>query len=95
METSFLYDLIYMVKLKDYRDKLEKDENDGFFKDERKAREELEKTLSTEQLKLLKDYIFHFDLRLDYLNYQTDIKLLNYGVKIGMELQKAFDDEEP
>ncbi|MDE5721297.1 MAG: hypothetical protein K2I30_00950 [Clostridia bacterium] len=94
MEYSLLYDIIEMNKLNDYRDELIKDENDGFFKDERCAREELEKLLSKEHMKLVDRYKFHINLREGYINYQTSIKLLNYGIKIGMQIQKAFDDDE-
>ncbi|MDE7181786.1 MAG: hypothetical protein K2O41_01970 [Clostridia bacterium] len=95
MEASLLYDLIDMRKLLDYREELMKDENDVLFKDEREAREKLEKALSKEQMKLVDSYKHYIGMREGYVNYQLGIKVLNYGVKIGMELQKAFDDEEP
>ena len=95
MDTSLLYDFIDLSRLSDYRGELTKDENDGYFQNERKAREELEIVLSKEQMKLVDKYKHCFNLREGYINYQLGIKLLNYGIKIGMQIQKAFDDDEP
>ena len=94
MIESLLYDFIEMSNLGEYRDKLKSDENDIFAKYEREAWEKLEKALTKEQIKLVDSYTHQINMREEYIDSQTEIKLLNYGIKIGMQLQKAFDDEK-
>lgn len=92
MEKSLLYELLMQSYIYDYRNELEKEENDNLSKWLREAREVLEKNLTAEQLKLVQSFEYRLDSREGYINFQTGIRILNYGVKIGMELQKAFDD---
>lgn len=94
MEESLLYELIERKYLSDYREKLNNEENDNLSKWLRESREVLEKNFNADQLKLIDRYVYYLDTREDYINFQVDTKLLNYGVKIGMQLQKAFDEEE-
>ena len=94
MIESLIYDFIEMSNLGEYRDKLKSDENDIFAKYEREAWEKLEKAVTKEQIKLVDSYTHQINMREEYIDSQTEIKLLNYGIKIGMQLQKAFDDEK-
>lgn len=92
MEKSLLYELLMQSYIYDYRNGLEKEENDNLSKWLREAREVLEKNLTAEQLKLVQSFEYRLNSREEYIDFQTGIRILNYGVKIGMELQKAFDD---
>ncbi len=92
MEKSLLYELLMQSYIYDYRNELEKEENDNLSKWLREAREVLEKNLTAEQLKLVQSFEYRLNSREEYIDFQTGIRILNYGVKIGMELQKAFDD---
>lgn len=97
MEKSTLYDALYDAYFSDFRAELEKEQNDYPTKCVQDAREAIEKKLSAEDLKLVDDFIFNFSLREDFINRQAGIKILNYGVKLGMELEEAFkeiDEEE-
>lgn len=94
MEESLLMDLIETNSLLKYRDELRKNESDPLAVSKRAAYGKLVKSLTGEQLKLVKEYKFQADLYEEDINVQTNIKILNYGVKIGMQLQKAFDEEE-
>ncbi len=92
MEKSLLYELLMQSYIYDYRNELEKEENDNLSKWLREAREVLEKNLTAEQLKLVQSFEYRLNSREEYIDFQTGIRILNYGVKIGMELQKAFDN---
>ncbi len=92
MEKSLLYELLTQSYIYDYRNELEKEENDNLSKWLREAREVLEKNLTAEQLKLVQSFEYRLNSREEYIDFQTGIRILNYGVKIGMELQKAFDN---
>ncbi len=92
MEKSLLYELLMQSYIYDYRNGLEKEENDNLSKWLREAREVLEKNLTAEQLKLVQSFEYRLNSREEYIDFQTGIRILNYGVKIGMELQKAFDN---
>ena len=92
MEKSLLYELLTQSYIYDYRNELEKEENDNLSKWMSEAREDLEKNLTAEQLKLVQSFEYRLNSREEYIDFQTGIRILNYGVKIGMELQKAFDN---
>ncbi len=92
MEKSLLYELLMQSYIYDYRNELEKEENDNLSKWLREAREVLEKNLTAEQLKLVQSFEYRLNSREEYIDFQTGIRILNYGVKIGLELQKAFDN---
>ncbi len=92
MEYSEIYDLLEMKKLGKYREELEKDENDNFNISMQESRELLVKKLGSDDIKLLDKYKFDIDMRNDYINYQVGIIVLNYGIKIGMQLQSAFEE---
>lgn len=92
MEKSLLYELLMQSYIYDYRNGLEKEENDNLSKWLREAREVLEKNLTAEQLKLVQSFEYRLNSREEYIDFQTGIRILNYGVKIGLELQKAFDN---
>lgn len=92
MEKSLLYELLMQSYIYDYRNELEKEENDNLSKWLREAREVLEKNLTAEQLKLVQSFEYRLNSREEYIDFQTGIRILNYGIKIGMELQKAFDN---
>lgn len=94
MEESFICDLIEMAHLGELREKLRNDESYNCVKDDNAALDKLKNTLNPEQFKLVKDYIFQNQLKEEFIYYQSDIKLLNYGIKIGMQIQKSFDDDE-
>ncbi len=90
MQESFICDLIEMAHLGELREKLRNDESYNCVKDDNAALD----TLNPEQFKLVKDYIFNCHLKEEFIYRQSDIKLLNYGIKIGMQIQKSFDDDE-
>ena len=92
MEKSLLYELLTQSYIYNYQNRLEKEENDNLSKWLREAREVLEKNLTAEQLKLVQSFEYRLNSREEYIDFQTGIRILNYGVKIGMELQKAFDN---
>ena len=90
MENSLIFDLLFKDSIYDYREELEKEEN-ILSKWVNEAREVLEKNLSEEQLKLVDKYKHNIILLEEDIDLQTGIKILNYGIKIGIQLQKAFD----
>lgn len=91
MENSLLFDLLFKDNIYGYREKLKKEDN-CLTKWVNEAWEVLEKNLSAEQLKLVDDYKSEINLRKEDIDFETGIRILNYGVKIGMQLQKAFEE---
>lgn len=91
MEKSLIYELLSIKYITKYRAELEKEEDDNLTKWYNAARLALEEKLDAEQMKLLKKYNFNYGMREEYIDFQVDIMVLNYGIKIGMELQKALD----
>ena len=91
MEGSLIYDLL-LYKLFKYREQLEKEEN-TYSEDIKKSREALENSLNKEQLKLVDDYRYDVIMREEYIAELLDIRLINLAVKIGMQLQNAFEKE--
>ena len=91
MECSIIYDLL-LYKLHKYREQLENEEN-TYSEDIKKSREALENSLNKEQLKLVDDYRYDVIMREEYIAELLDIRLINLAVKIGMQLQNAFEKE--
>lgn len=90
MDNSLIFDLIE-IKLLKYREQIEKE--NAYLKDISEAREKLEKSLSAEQFELVKHYAHSLLLREEDIELQCEIKLLHYGIKIGMQMQKALDED--
>lgn len=93
MEGTFLYDLVE-ADLREYRVKLEKDTKNVYNKWVVEWREKLENALNAEQLDIADGYAHSLRAWDEDIQLMYEIRVLNYGVKIGMELQKAFDDYE-
>lgn len=94
MEDSLLYDLLEAKLLYNFRAELEQQNGDNFSRWVNEARKELENKLSEKQLKLVDKYVSSVNLREEEINFNMGIRTLNYGIKIGMQLQKAFDNNK-
>lgn len=91
MEASVIYDLLLMEKLGPYREELGKEE-DSFKKMADEEREKLKTTLNEEQLELVDKYVHCLYLHEEDINFQVELRALNYGIKIGVQLQKSIKD---
>lgn len=89
MEDSLVHELL-SLKLCLYRHELEQ-VDDNFTKWENQSREKIENSLSQEQLEQVDKYLHNHNLREEGIELQYEIKLLNYGIFLGMQLQKAFE----
>lgn len=95
MEESKIYDLLGDSLLDKWRDKIEATESKTwFFTRVQEAFDELSKELNEEEKELLKSYSLAIENKLDYIYYNLKIKILNFGIKIGMELEKSFAEYE-
>lgn len=95
MEKSKIYDLLDGELLHKWKDKIEETERDTcFFTNVQETLTELAKTLNEDEKQLLKSYTLAIENKLDYIFYNLKIKLLNFGIKIGMELEKSFAEFE-
>ena len=90
MEVSVIYDLLE-GKIQDRREELEKEET-FFKKDADEDLNKLEKSLNEEQLKILKSYKRNLMLHEEYVDYQVGIRTLNYGIKMGIQLQMSLHE---
>ena len=88
MEISFIHELLSTHLSPYYNDLVNEDDKD--LAEIKSVRAELEKALSEEQLKLSDKYKHLCVLREEYVEFQMQVRILNYGIKIGMELQEAF-----
>ena len=61
---------------------------------EKELIEELKTELNEKSKDLLTSYSLAIEDRMDYLHYCLNVKILNLGIKIGMELEKAFLEHE-
>ena len=94
MQDSLLFDLLQAKLLYNFREELEQQNGDNFSRWVNEARKELENKLNEKQLKLVDKYVSSINLREEEINFNVGIKTLNYGIKIGMQLQKAFDQDK-
>lgn len=95
MEKSKIYDLLGDSLLHKWKDKIEETESDTwFFTRVQEVFAELEKELNEQEKDLLKSYSLALENKIDYIYYNLKIKILNLGIKIGMELEKSFAEYE-
>ena len=93
MQESMLYDLMLKAELYNYRDKLEKE--DCLFKsDMLKEKKRLTDVLDDEKIKLLNIFVANHQNYLDSFNEPIIVRVLNQGIKIGMQIQEAFNEFE-
>ncbi len=91
MENSLIYDLLLMDRLGPYREELRKVE-DYYFKQKQQSQQQLEQSLNGEQLKLLKDFMHYHELHEEDISFQVETRALNFGIKIGVQLQNSIKD---
>lgn len=95
MEKSEIYSLLERGLLKKWQTDIEKWECDTWdLAREQELLTELEQELNEHEKKLLKCYSLAIESRLDSIYYSLGIKLLNFGIKIGLELEKSFAEFE-
>ena len=91
MEDSIIYDYLDPKMLYPYREELKK--ADGSLTNwEREEKEKLVKSLNEEQKNLLDTYLHSLSLLEEDIDLQVGIRTLNYGIKIGMRLQRSLKD---
>ncbi len=91
MEVSVIYDLLAPVRLDPYRKKLENTDC-CTLRDIREKRKILENVFTEEQLKTIDSYIHNLALFEEYIDFQVELRALNHGIKIGVQLQHSIKD---
>lgn len=91
---SKLFDMIEKTRLYDLRDKIEKMDEIGDIERVRKAEETLAATLNDEQKQQLKHLELAIENKMDYLYYEVQVYLTNIAFRMGMEMQRSFDEED-
>lgn len=92
MEVSVIYDMLAPEKLDKYRKELFEKEQGNFKKWIDESREEIEKTFNKEQIKIIDEYIRNLQRLEDYVDFQVEVRAMNYGIKIGVQLQNSIKD---
>ena len=94
MKAEMLLGLIEKARLFDLREKIEREDEFDFHKKTLKEREELEATLSAEQKKRLQYFAVALENEMDYIHCEMESYLASFVFRLGMEMQRAFDDED-
>lgn len=94
MESSVINDLIEVGLLNKWLEEFKKEENNVLKRDADNYKQELCTQLNEEQKKLVDKFERTLDWYWDYVYYNVRIRVLNLGIKIGMQLQQAFDSQE-
>ena len=91
---KLLIDLIDESFLHEYEKMLEKKDECGYSKMLREGEQELFSELTEEQIKKVKNLQWTLYLKMDDIHFESQKYLLNYAFRLGMEMQKAFDQED-
>lgn len=94
MDEAILYDLICDKTIDKWRDEAEKDDTCAFKKDMFKQRDLLYEAVGENNRELVNHFKLAVENYLDYIYFCVHIKLINTCIKIGMELQKFYDDND-
>ena len=95
MIQSTLYDLFSIGILRKWRK--EEEEGDAYLSDfaqEQELTEQLNAQLNENQRELLVMCALAIENKLEYLHQQLQIRMFNFGVQVGMELQREFLESE-
>lgn len=94
MKSSKLYDLLARAVINDWRDEEEKDNIECVRNKETETEAELLNELPESCKDTLRHYRLAIEGRMEYLHYKLQVKILNLGIKIGMDLERAFASYE-
>lgn len=87
MEKSTLFDVFDGALFYKWREEIEKTEiNKTLRTDADQLREQPDSALNSQEKELLKSYSFALENALDYIYYTLNVRILNLGIKIGLEL---------
>lgn len=93
MNNLTLFNLINHETVSKWRDEIEKADENNFCKNIDKYWKLLSSELNEYQIGLLERLNVSITDKFDNIIYTVGSKLLNLGIKIGMELQEAFDEK--
>lgn len=95
MEESTLYNLLEKTYLEKWIKTVEETEEYSLFlKIEKEKLTELQKELTNDGKKLLDIYNLTIVDKMNYLLYNINSKIFNFGIKIGQEIERAFSNCE-
>ena len=93
MEQSFLFDIIDISLLGKWRDKIEA-ENRLWLDEVCEFEKIIAATFSEADRKTISSYATTIRDRLDYVHYCIEVKLVNFCLKMGMQIEKFFSVEK-
>ncbi len=92
-ESKLLNYLEFAELYKEHSEALEKDEC-GYKQQETELMKQLSSMLNEEGQKMLKYYSLAVENKADAAHYCAKYKLLSIALKIGMEIQQSFDEND-
>ena len=92
MDEAILYDLICEKTIDKWRDEADKSDEFAFKKTMEKEKNLLYESVGEENRDLVNRYRLAIENYFDYLYFCVDIKLINTCIKIGMEMQKFYNE---
>lgn len=92
MEKSFIYDMLEINLLYDYQTELRNKDEGNYLKEADEAENNLLNVLDEEDKSKLKEFKYRTNMFYEFLYYNISVKVLNYGIEMGMQLQNALDE---
>lgn len=89
-----LYDVIDAQLVMKWREEIEKSDRLRFLKYQQEAKEALLEILEGEDKELADKFIVAVDNTFDFIYYEISRRLVLFGIKAGLDMQKAFDEED-
>ena len=94
MKTSTLYELLKYRCVTKVINEAQKSDEQNLVKEYENSKRELIDVLDKKQKNLLKHCLLSLEDKMNYETYLTNISFLNIGIKLGMEFQRAFAEDE-
>ncbi len=94
MDAARLLDMIEKCELYDLREKLEAKDECNFGEEVNEARKKLCANLNDEQKEQVRLLELAVENRVDEIHYQIEVYLTSYVFRLGMEMQRAFDEDD-
>lgn len=93
MHIPELIDIVDSQILGEYLEQIENNDHCIIMTDADEEKAKLSAQLNDEQKKLLDRYTFALENKFDYIRYLLNTFVLQIGIKYGMDLQKAYNEE--
>lgn len=94
MEIPDLFNIIDAQLTSKWQKEIEKNDECAYFKRQRELLDAMQVKFEGEDLELINHYALAVESSYEFVLYEISRRLVLFGIKAGLDMQKAFDEED-